>query len=106
MPPMNRSKILDPAEASASRLALRNNHPIARRNRSFGPSVLSLRRANRKVRILESPAVHWADLSRDSIPSLPERLVTHDEIERTANVGFECSARSNGIASRQCIEHF
>src|SRR3984957_2607018 len=106
MPPMNRSKTLGPAEASTSRLAVRNSHPIARRNKSFGQAALSLRPAGRKVRTLEVPAGHWVASSRDSIPSLPERLVTHDEIERTANVGFERSARCNGVAPRQCIEHF
>src|SRR5579863_899979 len=106
MPPMNRSKILGPAEASTSRLAVRNNHPIARRNKSFGQVVLSLRHADRRVRTLEGPAGHWVASSRDSIPSLPERLITHHEIERTANVGFERSARCTGVAPRQCIEHF
>src|SRR5258708_28334468 len=106
MPPMNRSKILGPAAASTSRRAVRNNHPIARRNKSFGQKVLSLQHADRKARTLEGPAGHWVAPSRDSIPSLPERLITHDEIERTANVGFERAARRNGVAPRQCIEHF
>src|ERR1700691_2698382 len=105
MPPMNRSKILGRAEASTSRLAIRNNHPIARRNKSFGRAVLSLRRADRKVRI-PRPAGRWLASSRDSIPSLPERLITHDEIERTANVGFERCARRNAVAARECIENF
>src|SRR5258708_34262211 len=106
MPPMNRSKILGPAEASTSRLAVRNNHPSARRNKSFGQAVLSLRHADRKVQIPQDPVGQWVASSRDSIPSLPERLITHDEIERTANVGFDRAARRNGVAPRQCIEHF
>src|SRR5258708_17432095 len=106
MPPMNRSRILGPAAASTSRRAVRNNHPIARRNKSFGQAVLSLRHADRRVRTLEGPAGYCVASSRDSIPSLPDRLITHDEIERTANVRFERSARCNGVAPRQCIEHF
>src|SRR5258706_5687032 len=106
MPPTNRSKILGPAEASAFRLAVRNNRPIARRNKSFGQAVRSLRHADRKVRIPQGPAGHWAASSRDSLPSLPERLITHHEIERTANVGFKRSARCIAVAPRQRIEHF
>src|SRR5271170_2609157 len=106
MPPMNRSKILGRAAASTSRLAVRSNHPIARRNKSFGQAARSLRHADRTVRIPRSPERYRVDSSRDSIPSLPDRLFTHDEIERTADVGFERTARCAGVAPRQGIEHF
>src|SRR6266403_28296 len=106
MPPMNRSKIPGPAEASTSRPAARKNRPHARRNKSFGRAVRALLRADRTIRTRRNPADRRAAVSRDSIPSLPERLITHHEIERTANVGFERPARCNGVAARQCIEHF
>src|SRR5258708_7705421 len=106
MPPMNRSKIRGPAEALTSGAAARKNLPHARRNKSFGRAVRSLPRADRTVRTRQNPAGRRAAVSRDSIPSLPERLITHHEIERTANVGFERSARRTGVAPRQCSEHF
>ena len=59
-----------------------------------------LEAASTGVRELESGGFRVAS-SRDSIPSLPERLITHYQIECTANVGFKRAAVRFGVdASR------